>query len=61
MLISLTSTAGAAVLVNVDNIVRAAPAPAASGAYELWLTNNERILIREDAAAILKAVTHARG
>lgn len=51
MLIQLTSTTGSAVLVNLNNIVCAAPAPSAQGC-ELWLTTNERLVVREDVAAI---------
>ena len=58
MLIQLTSTAGSAVLVNPEHIVRAAPAPMPQGAYELWLTSNERLVVREDVAAVAIA---ARG
>ncbi len=61
MLIQLTSTAGAAVLVNPLHIVRAAPTVAVPGANELWLSSNERLVVREDLAAIQKKAEAARG
>ena len=60
MLIKLTSTSGAAVLVNPLHIVRAAPSVAVPGANELWLSSNEILAVREDVAAIQKKAEVAR-
>lgn len=60
MLIQLTSPNGSAVLVNVNNIIRAAPSRVEPAYYEVWLTSNELLTVREDAATISRRAAAAR-